>query len=87
MQGGERMKDNYLEKLELLRKDIDRYIATLIILSSYFYIGAIINTFLKPSNDSIPLFMLTILTIVSTVVCLYKQHHVIKKIEKASIDE
>ncbi|TFJ94039.1 YrhC family protein [Lentibacillus salicampi] len=39
------------QKLELKLKDYRRFTATLIILSSYLYMGAIINTYIHYSPD------------------------------------
>ncbi|MFD2630909.1 YrhC family protein [Oceanobacillus kapialis] len=67
------------KKLELKMKDYRRFIAVLLILSSYLYMGAIINTYLKPSAHGDILFVLSLGGIVTGIVLAVKQLNIKKK--------
>ena len=64
--------DTKVKKLEIKLKDYHLFIYTLIILSVYFYIGSLIYTYIRPSNNGILLIFLTLITIISTTIFLYK---------------
>lgn len=58
---------NDKERLELKLKDYQLFIATLLIVGSYLYMGAIINTYIRPSGDGEALFTLSLILVVSGI--------------------
>ncbi|WP_042223383.1 YrhC family protein [Oceanobacillus manasiensis] len=69
------------KKLELKSKDYHRFIAVLLILSSYLYMGAIINTYMKPSGNGDLLFVLSLGGIATGIILAIKQLNIKKEIE------
>ncbi|WP_188453584.1 YrhC family protein [Virgibacillus oceani] len=47
------------KELELKLKDYKHFIITLLLLSIYLYLGAVINTYVQPANDGEFLFNLS----------------------------
>lgn len=78
----DRIMDNKLTDLQLKLKDYQRFISTLIILSSYLYMGAVINIYLQPTNNGITFIYLTIIAILSTTVLLYKYNQIKTDVEE-----
>ncbi|MFD1038563.1 YrhC family protein [Virgibacillus byunsanensis] len=74
------MNEN-IEFLQLKLKDYQRFIVTLLILSSYLYMGAIINTYIQPSSDGNALFNLSFTITIVAMFFFYKKHRIKKKLE------
>lgn len=69
------------KKLELKWKDYQRFTAVLLILSSYLYMGAIINTYMQPSSNGDMLFVLSLAGIITGIILAVKQLNIKKEIE------
>ncbi|WP_176555820.1 YrhC family protein [Virgibacillus ndiopensis] len=50
---------NKRKELELKLKDYKRFMITLLLLSIYLYLGAVIDTYIQPTNDGDFLFNLS----------------------------
>ncbi|WP_163970076.1 YrhC family protein [Oceanobacillus halotolerans] len=70
-------KDDLLLKL----KDYQRFLVTLLILASYLYMGAIINTYIQPNHHSPYLYMLSLILIVLASIFLYKTIRIRKELQ------
>nr|WP_255637602.1 YrhC family protein [Virgibacillus salarius] len=68
--------------MESKLKDFQRFIGTLLILSSYLYLGAIINTFMRPSTDGKILMLLAFVTVLSGILLATKQRKIKIELEK-----
>lgn len=64
--------DNKTLELTLKLKDYQRFVSTLIILSCYLYMGALINLYLRPSGHGMTFIYLTIASVLSSIVFLYR---------------
>ncbi|WP_164668533.1 YrhC family protein [Virgibacillus doumboii] len=75
------MKDNK-DQLNIKLKDNQRFIATLLILASYLYIGAFINTYIKLSPDGSGLTILAFAITILAGILTFQSHRMKIKIEK-----
>ncbi|MFB4166554.1 YrhC family protein [Virgibacillus sp. JSM 102003] len=71
-----------IEQLELKLKDYRRFTATLLILASYLYMGAIINTYIRQSPDGSSLTLLSFATTVVAGWLIYQSHRMKIKIQE-----
>ncbi|GAA0432198.1 MAG: YrhC family protein [Bacillota bacterium] len=76
------MVNEKVKELESKLKDFQRFIGTLLILSSYLYLGAIINTFMRPSTDGKILMLLAFVTVLSGILLATKQRKIKIELEK-----
>lgn len=74
------MKDS-MQEMNLKRIDYERFSITLIILSIYFYIGAIITTYIEPASNSQILFFLACIALLFVVYFFYKRQQIIKQLD------
>ncbi|MGM8213796.1 YrhC family protein [Virgibacillus sp. W0430] len=70
------------KEMEWKRMDYERFSLTLIMLSSYFYIGAIIKTYIEPARNGELLFILACTSLALVVVLFYKRHQIMKKLDQ-----
>lgn len=52
-------------QLMLKQKDFTRFMAVLLIMGSYLYLGAVTVTYIQPANGGSLLFILSLLTVLS----------------------
>lgn len=71
-----------IEQLELKLKDYRRFIVTVLILASYLYMGAIINTYIRYSPDGRSLTILAFAATVAAGWLIYQSHRVKIKIQE-----
>ncbi|SDQ47702.1 YrhC-like protein [Virgibacillus subterraneus] len=71
-----------IEQLELKLKDYRRFTATLLILASYLYMGAIINTYIRQSPDGSSLTLLAFATTFVAGWLIYHSHRLKIKIQE-----
>lgn len=74
--------DKKQTELEMKLKDFKRFVSTLIILSCYLYMGAVINLYFRPSDHGMVFVYLTIVTVLATMGFLYKYNKIKMTIEK-----
>lgn len=67
----------YKRKIETKLKDYQYFIAILLILSSYLYMGGIFNIYIQPSNGGKILLFLSLIMTVGGI-CLYFHRHRLK---------
>ncbi|NBJ68608.1 MULTISPECIES: YrhC family protein [Clostridia] len=71
--------DDKQKQLQYKYTDYQRFIGVLLILSMYLFLGAIINTYLRPSEDGVALIGLTLVAL-SVGFWLHYQQRRIKKL-------
>ncbi|CDQ39493.1 MULTISPECIES: YrhC family protein [Virgibacillus] len=76
------MVNERLKQLQNKFKDYQRFIGALLILASYLWLGAMINTFIRPSNDGPVLLILAFLSVVLGIGLAFKQKQIKQEIEE-----
>ncbi|AUJ26185.1 MULTISPECIES: YrhC family protein [Virgibacillus] len=74
MDNKQRLKYKYI--------DYQRFIGVLLILSMYLFLGAIINTYLRPSEDGIVLIGLTLVSLGAGFWLAYQQRQIKRKLDE-----
>ncbi|WP_196493687.1 YrhC family protein [Ornithinibacillus caprae] len=74
--------DNH-KQLELKLKDYRRFIATLILVSTYMYLGGLMNVFIQPKTDhGVELFVLSVILLAVGIAISFEYVKLKKKLEK-----
>ncbi|MEC5422174.1 YrhC family protein [Virgibacillus sp. C22-A2] len=69
------------KQAELKLKDYQRFIAALLILSCYLYMGAVINTYISPSSDGVILLYLSLTSVVSGIILYFQKYRIERELE------